>query len=120
MADRRTSERLLVAEESIDRLTPPPPAPFVGGKVGAGLIGPPESPDRASTPGKLRRETEDRTEPMRLSFLALLAERDPAVQTRLNRRITPVLALEEPPGKDAREDEDRPTDPMILAATFRG
>lgn len=116
MVDRRTSERLLVAEESLDRLTPTPLAPLVVVNVGERLIVPPESLDRL-TPDNPRRETGEHTEPMRLSFLALLAERDPAVQTRLNRRITPVLELDET--RD-RENEDRPTDPMILTAKSSG
>jgi hypothetical protein len=57
---------------------------------------------------------------MRLSFLALLAERDPVVQTRLNRRITPALELERARAEQNVEDEDRPTDPMILTAKFSG
>ena len=54
---------------------------------------------------------------MRLSFLALLAERDPGVQARLNRRITPLLEAAE---CDDAEEDDRPTDPMILTAKFSG
>jgi hypothetical protein len=57
---------------------------------------------------------------MKLSFLALLAERDPAVQTRLSRRITPVLELAESRDQGIEEDDDRPTDPMILTAKFSG
>ena len=44
---------------------------------------------------------------MRLSFLALLAERDPGVQTRLNQRRKLALAGEMP------ADDERPTDPML-------
>ena len=52
-------------------------------------------------------EPEEKTQPMRLSFLALLAERDPAVQARLNLRRKLALAEELP------ADDDRPTDPML-------
>jgi hypothetical protein len=52
-------------------------------------------------------EPEEQTQPMRLSFLALLAERDPAVQARLNLRRKLALAEELP------ADDDRPTDPML-------
>lgn len=107
MDDRRTSERLLVAEENIERITPHPVDPPVAVNVGERLLVAPESLDRVCLDPP-RRETEDRTEPLKLSFLALLADRD-SVQSRLNRRITPV-----PP--EMSEDEDRPTDPMILAA----
>ena len=65
----------------------------------------------AAAPGRKVSElalTTDDTQPMRLSFLALLAERDPAVQARLERRRT--LALED----ELEDDEDRPTDPMIV------
>ena len=51
-------------------------------------------------------EPEEQTQPLRLSFLALLAERDPAVQARLTLRRK--LALAELPA-----DDDRPTDPML-------
>ena len=50
-------------------------------------------------------EPEEQTQPLRLSFLALLAERDP-VQPRLTLRRK--LALAELPA-----DDDRPTDPML-------
>jgi hypothetical protein len=121
MADRRTSERhLLVDEHKLERITPTPLTPFVAPKAAERLIVPPESLDRLTPPLKPHRETEDRTEPMRLSFLALLAERDPAVQTRLNRRITPALELERARAAQNVEDEDRPTDPMILTAKFSG
>lgn len=50
-------------------------------------------------------EPEEQTQPLRLSFLALLAERDP-VQARLTLRRK--LALAELPA-----DDDRPTDPML-------
>jgi len=43
---------------------------------------------------------------MRLSFLTLLADRDPAVQARLNLRRRLALAEELPL-------DDRPTDPML-------
>lgn len=82
MSDRRDSERLLVPAETLERLTPP---------------------EALAIKDDL---TED-TQPMRLSFLALLADRDPAVQARLERRR--ALALEE-----EDEEEDRPTDPMIM------
>lgn len=83
MSDRRNSERLLVPSESLRPITPGEP------------VAAPE-------------EVTDDTQPMRLSFLALLADRDPAVQARLERRRT--LALED----DRDEDEDRPTDPMVV------
>ena len=51
-------------------------------------------------------EPEEQTQPLRLSFLALLADRDPAVQARLTLRRK--LALAEQPA-----DDDRPTDPML-------
>lgn len=104
MADRRTSERLLVLPESLERITPDPALARVMRRTV-----PVDAPAR---------ETEDRTEPMKLSFLALLAERDPAVQTRLSRRVTPMLALDEPAGLEG--DDDRPTDPMILTGSFSG
>lgn len=99
MADRRSSERLIVPPESLERLTPDAMVRRATERV----IAPAPAP-----------ECEDRTEPMKLSFLALLAERDPLVQARLNSRITPVLELE-----NANEDE-RPTDPLILTAKFSG
>lgn len=115
MNDRRTSERLFVEPEHVGDITVDRPCPVEVEKIGERLIVPPESLDRVSF-DKTRRESEDRTEPMRLSFLALLAERDPAVQTRLNRRITPMLEA----AGDNRENEERPTDPMILTAKFSG
>lgn len=108
MADRRSSERILVQPDHIGDITMDTPGPVVLEKVGERLIVPPESLDRVGMDEK-RADTEDRTEPIRLSFLALLAERDPLVQARLNRRITPPFA-------DPESDEDRPTDPMILTA----
>ena len=84
MADRRTSERLLVPKENLEHVPYPDPV----------------TREEALT---------DDTQPMRLSFLALLADRDPAVQTRLERRRT--LALED--DLDDEED-DRPTDPMVM------
>jgi hypothetical protein len=106
MADRRNFERLLVAPESLERITPDPElARVIQRTVPAG-----ERPVR---------ETEDQTEPMKLSFLALLAERDPAVQTRLSRRITPIL-VDEAAESDVENDDERPTDPMILTAKFSG
>lgn len=83
MPDRRNFERLLVPSESLQPATPREPA-------------------------AVPNEVTDDTQPMRLSFLALLAERDPAVQARLERRRT--LALED----EVDDDEDRPTDPMIM------
>jgi hypothetical protein len=110
MADRRTSERLLVDLESIERLTPDPFRPVAVEKHAERLIVPPESLDRVCM-DEARRETQDRTEPIRLSFLALLAERDPLVQARLHlRRTTPVEPLSE---------DDRPTDPMIQIVNSR-
>lgn len=82
MSDRRDSERLLVPAETLERLTP-------------------------SEALAMQDDLTEDTQPMRLSFLALLAERDPAVQARLERRRT--LALEE-----EDEEEDRPTDPMVM------
>lgn len=107
MADRRNVERLLVASESLERITPDPEL--------ARVI-------QRTVPASARpaRETEDRTEPMKLSFLALLAERDPAVQTRLSRRITPILELDEAAESDVENEDDRPTDPMILTSKFSG
>ena len=52
-------------------------------------------------------EPEEQTQPLRLSFLALLAERDPLVQARLNQRRKLALAGEAP------VEDDRPTDPML-------
>jgi hypothetical protein len=116
MNDRRTSERLFVQTE-IERLTPEPIPAVVVEKPGERLIVPPGTLERVCFERTARRETEERTEPMRLSFLALLAERDPGVQARLNRRITPILEVAE---LDDIEDDDRPTDPMILTAKFSG
>jgi hypothetical protein len=83
MSDRRESERLLVPAESLERITA----------------------EAVAMPDDL---TED-TQPMRLSFLALLADRDPAVQARLERRRT--LALED---DLVEQEDDRPTDPMFM------
>ncbi|HEY3173263.1 MAG TPA: hypothetical protein VGK86_11885 [Thermoanaerobaculia bacterium] len=83
MADRRNAERLIVPPESLQRISMR------------------ETPDPVDEP------TEEQTQPMRLSFLALLAERDPAVQARLNLRRK--LALESEP----LDEDDRPTDPML-------
>ena len=52
-------------------------------------------------------EPEEQTQPLRLSFLALLAERDPHVQARLTQRRKLALASE------ATVEDDRPTDPML-------
>ena len=82
MSDRRDSEHLLVPAETLERLTP-------------------------SEALAMRDDLTEDTQPMRLSFLALLADRDPAVQARLERRR--ALALEE-----EDEEEDRPTDPMVM------
>ncbi len=82
MSDRRAAKRLIVPSESLERLTPP-------------------SPDSLEDPA------EERTQPMRLSFLALLAERDPLVQARLNLRRRMALEAE------AEAEDDRPTDPMM-------
>jgi len=83
MAERRNAERLIVPPESLQRISMRDTSEIV-----------------AELP-------EEQTQPMRLSFLALLAERDPAVQARLNLRRK--LALEcEPPDED-----ERPTDPML-------
>jgi hypothetical protein len=101
MADRRTFERLLVAPESLERIEPDRRLQLATQNVGPVLV---TSDSPAAAP-------EDRTEPMRLSFLALLAERDPLVQARLNRRLATPLELPEADG----DDEDRPTDPMIVA-----
>jgi hypothetical protein len=114
MNDRRASQRLLVEPDHLEHIAMDPTGPVEVEKVGERLIVPPESLDRVSF-DQPRRDTEDRTEPMRLSFLALLAERDPAVQTRLNRRITPIL---EAARLDDGEEDERPTDPMILTAKF--
>ena len=108
MADRRTSERLLVESESLEHILPEPVRELAVVKVAERLIVPAESLDRVAM-DEPRQDPEDRTEPIRLSFLALLAERGPAVQTRLNRRIT---ALERAELDD--DDENRPTDPCIV------
>ena len=52
-------------------------------------------------------DPEEQTQPLRLSFLALLAERDPLVQARLRERRKLALA------EDLPADDDRPTDPML-------
>lgn len=83
MQNRRISERLLVPAESLERID-------------------------LSQPMKPLDDMTEETQPMRLSFLALLADRDPAVQSRLERRRT--LALDD----DLDEEEDRPTDPMVM------
>jgi hypothetical protein len=84
MADRRTAERL-TAER---------------------LIVPGESLERIP----MQDEPEEQTQPLRLSFLALLAERDPVVQARLNQRRR--LALATLPD-ELPDDDNRPTDPML-------
>ncbi len=68
MADRRTSQRLLVPAESLEHI----------------------DYNAANAP---QNDVTEETQPMRLSFLALLADRDPVVQMRLERRRT--LALED-------------------------
>lgn len=84
MSKKREFERLLVPTESLDRLTPPESL-------------------------AIKDEVTEETQPLRLSFLALLAERNPAVQARLEHQRT--LALED----DLADDEDdRPTDPMFI------
>jgi hypothetical protein len=83
MADRRTAERLIVPPESLQRIS------------------------MRDTPDPVDEPPEEQTQPMRLSFLALLAERDPAVQARLNLRRKLALECELP------EEDDRPTDPML-------
>jgi hypothetical protein len=80
MAERRTAERLIVAGESLERIPMHEPAPV---------------------------DPEEQTQPLRLSFLALLAERDPVVQARLRERRKLALA------EDLPADDDRPTDPML-------
>ncbi|HEX9304678.1 MAG TPA: hypothetical protein VGA31_09545 [Thermoanaerobaculia bacterium] len=84
MADRRNTERLIVPPESLQRVSMCDNADPVEE--------PPEEP----------------TQPMRLSFLALLADRDPAVQARLNLRRKLALEGELPP-----QEDERPTDPML-------
>jgi hypothetical protein len=106
MADRRTSERLLVAPESLEHIPHEPMLEIAVGKVAERLIVPAETLDRVHM-DEPNPEPEDRTEPIRLSFLALLAERDPAVQARLNRRITAQAA--------DLDEENRPTDPILIA-----
>ncbi|HEY6066661.1 MAG TPA: hypothetical protein VIY96_10910 [Thermoanaerobaculia bacterium] len=116
MADRRNSERVLVQPDHIAEITyaANPPGPVAIEKHGERLIVPPETLDRVSMDdSRNRRDTEDRTEPIRLSFLALLAERDPLVQARLN-------LLRQRAAEDELAEEDRPTDPMILTAKFSG
>jgi hypothetical protein len=112
MADRRSTENLLVDLESIERLTPDPFRPVAVEKPGERLIVPAESLDRVCMV-EARRETQDRTEPIRLSFLALLAERDPLVQARLRLRRTT------PSGTEPLSEDDRPTDPMIRIVSSR-
>jgi hypothetical protein len=51
---------------------------------------------------------------MRLSFLALLAERDPLVQARLSLRVTPVLEAER------LANEERETDEMPITGKTGG
>lgn len=79
LADRRTAERLIVPGESLEQISMH------------------EVPD----------EPEEQTQPLRLSFLALLADRDPVVQARLRERRRLALADNLP------ADDDRPTDPML-------
>jgi hypothetical protein len=81
MAERRTAERLLVSGDSLERISMREVPP-------------------------LNAEPEEQTQPLRLSFLALLAERDPHVQARLNQRRKLALAGEP-------VEDDRPTDPML-------
>jgi hypothetical protein len=106
MVDRRTSERLLVGPESLEQILPEPVPQLAVVKVAERLIVPAETLDRVDM-DEPRHESEDRTEPIRLSFLALLAERDPAVQARLNRRITTQAVN--------LDDENRPTDPFLVS-----
>jgi hypothetical protein len=80
MADRRTAERLIVPGESLERISMHELEPV---------------------------EPEEQTQPLRLSFLALLAERDPVVQARLRERRRLAVA------DDLPADDDRPTDPML-------
>jgi hypothetical protein len=107
MADRKTSDRLLLAPESLERITPDALLAKIVQRTAPHCANP-------------ATEKEDRTEPMKLSFLALLAERDPAVQTRLSRRITPILEFAECRNPCIEEEDDRPTDPMILTAKSSG
>lgn len=83
MSERRTSQRLLIPVESLEHID-------------------------FTEPVMPRDDMTEETQPMRLSFLALLADRTPAVQSRLERWRT--LALED----DLDENEDRPTDPMVM------
>jgi hypothetical protein len=85
-ADRRTAERLIVPGESLERISMH--------EV------PPLDPEPEAEP-------EEQTQPLRLSFLALLADRDPAVQARLRERRKLALA------DDLTADDERPTDPML-------
>jgi hypothetical protein len=80
MSKQREFERLLVPTDSLER------------------------PEPLAVPDEVTEETQ----PMRLSFLALLAERNPAVQARLERQR--ALALQD----ERDDDEDRPTDPMVV------
>jgi len=83
MSDRRAAERLIVPSESLERIS------------------------MRETSDSHREPPEEQTQPLRLSFLALLADRDPAVQARLNLRRK--LALEEV----LLPEDERPTDPMV-------
>ncbi len=87
MADRRTSECLIVPAESLERIDLPPMMPSQG-------------------------DVTEETQPMRLSFLALLADSNPVVQARLERRRT--LALEDDLDELQDEEDGRPTDPMFV------
>ena len=82
MADRRTAERLIVQPDRLEYIT-------------IEEIPQPET------------EREEQTQPMRLPFLGLLAERDPLVQARLNLRRTLDVEAER------IANEDRPTDPLV-------
>ena len=84
MTERRTAERLIVHPDSLQRIA------------------------MHEDPDPVEESPEEQTQPMRLSFLALLVEKDPAVQARLNLRRKLALEDELP----ALEDE-RPTDPML-------
>lgn len=86
MAERRNSERHLIPSDGVERI-------------------------HASGAAVPENEVTEETQPLRLSFLALLADRDPAVQARLERRR--ALALRD--DLDAADDEeDRPTDPVVM------
>ncbi|HSD72268.1 MAG TPA: hypothetical protein VLE54_05730 [Thermoanaerobaculia bacterium] len=87
MADRRSHARLVLSPANLQRL--------ICEKVDEDEV-----------------REHDQTQPMRLSFLALLAERDPQVQARLNLRRDHALEAEL---RDDPEDE-RPTDEMILGS----